>query len=218
MTKVELIPAVLAYDEQDFKARLLHPELNKRAKLFHLDVLDGTLFGAKAWAEAQIIGSWPNLPEIELHLMVQSPLPIVVNWHKNVPSLRRVIVHLELGHNITLLLASLKELNLQVVVAVNPQTLIDDVAQVANIVDGIQIMGVEPGKSGQPFLGEPIIAKIRRAKALFPNLPVALDGGLRVDLVLPLMAAGVDRLVAASALWQAPDPGEAYDLLEARLS
>lgn len=212
---MEILPAVLTHDEKDFSARLLNAGLRQRAKTFHVDILDGSLFHTTCWADPQVIGTWPNLPNIELHAMVYHPLRLARAW-EHIPSLKRIIVHREIGDHLREIIPDLKERGLEIVMAVNPRTEVDSVADYLEMIDGIQIMGVEPGKSGQTFLGEPILAKIRRAKALFPNVPIAVDGGVRTNLVHDLAQAGAKRIVAATALWEAADPGEIFDELVAR--
>ncbi len=210
---MEILPGVLAYDETDFRKRLLHPELCKVASTFHVDVLDGSLFGATCWADSEVVGRWKNLPNIELHCMVQNPLTVVQSWFEHVPSLKRVIVHREIGRPLANVIAKLRSLQLEVVVAVNPETPVDEIARLP--IDGLMIMGVVPGASGQAFLGEPILSKLRRARALFPNLLLAVDGGVSEHTLGSLVDAGAERCVASSALWKAENPASVYkDLLD----
>jgi ribulose-phosphate 3-epimerase len=208
---MEILPGVLAYDAIDFRKRLTHPGLRQAASAFHVDVLDGSLFNATCWADAQVVGSWKNLPDIELHCMVQNPLAVAEVWHKHVPSLKRVIVHREIGSHLPQVITQLRHFNVEVVVAVNPRTPVDDIARLP--IDALMVMGVEPGKSGQKFLGEPILAKLRRARALFPNLRLAVDGGVSEATLGTLVHTGVSRCVASSALWKAENPAEAYENL-----
>lgn len=212
---MEIIPAVLTNDPKDFKARLLHPELSRRAKMFHVDILDGSLFKTTCWADPEVVSGWSNLPDIELHAMVYHPVRVARAWEV-VPSVKRIIVHVEIGEHLKAILPQLKERGLEVVLAINPKTVVDVASDFVTEIDGLQIMGVEPGESGQAFLGEPILSKLRRARALFPALPIAVDGGVRAELVHDLLKAGANRIVAASALWQAVDPGEAFDELKNR--
>lgn len=207
----DLLPGVLAYDEQDFYDRLMHPELLARAKMFHIDILDGSLFNAKSWADPSIVGSWTGIRELELHCMVQNPLPVIEAWKTQVPNVRRVIVHAEIGRNLQKTIMTYKNTGLEVVVAVNPDTPVDGISGLP--IDGLMIMGVQPGKSGQPFLGQPILAKLRRARSLFPNLRLALDGGVSLDTIADIQKAGAERGVASSALWKGVSPGEDYDNL-----
>lgn len=213
---MELLPGVLAYDETDFQKRLLHPALRSVASMFHVDVLDGSLFNATCWADASTVGRWENLPGIELHCMVQNPLPVAEAWKQHVPTLKRVIVHREIGRSLTEVLTRLRALEVEVVVAVNPSTPVDEIARLP--IEALMVMGVEPGKSGQAFLGEPILSKIRRAKSLFPNLMLEVDGGVSEGTIRPLFNAGVRRYVASSALWKAENPADAYKNLLNKIS
>ncbi len=208
---LELLPGVLAYEEAEFKAMLLHPGLNQVAETFHVDVLDGSLFGNTCWADASVVGTWSNIPNIELHCMVQNPVPVAEAWHEHVSSLKRVIIHHEIGRAVPKIISEVRNLGVEVVTAVNPATPVDAIAGQA--IDALMIMGVEPGQSGQEFLGDPIMAKLRRAKSLYPNLLLAVDGGVSKSTLRELSQGGASRCVASSALWKAENPAEAYQEL-----
>lgn len=212
---MEILPGVLATDELDCKQKLLHPRLQKVAKLFHVDVLDGSMFNNTCWADPEIVGSWSGLPHIELHCMVQNPLPVAEAWYKHVPTLKRVIVHKEVGRSLKHVIAELSQLELEVIVALNPDTPVDEILNLP--VDALTIMGVQPGKSGQPFLGEPILSKVKRARVLLPDCPLELDGGVSEKTISQIAQAGVTRCVASSALWKAENPVEAYENLLTKL-
>ncbi len=213
---MEILPGVLAYNQDDFRKHLLHHDLRAVASMFHVDVLDNSLFPFKSWADPSVIGRWKNLPEIELHCMVARPVQLVEAWQTNVPTLKRVIVHFEIGRSLSKVITQLRAFKLEILVAVNPSTPIDEPAQLS--VDGLLIMGVEPGRSGQKFLGEPMLAKMRRAKALFPDLSLALDGGLSEANIKDISRAGVSHCVASSALWKSAYPAEAYINLHNKIS
>lgn len=205
---MEILPGVLAYDETDFRKRLLHPELRSVASIFHVDVLDNTLFPFTCWADPTVVGHWKNLPDIELHCMVRDPIGITEAWKRYVPTLKRTIVHYEVGHHLPTIVTKLRATGVEVVVAISPNTRVDDIARLP--IDGLLIMGVEPGASGQPFLGEPILSKIRRAKSLFPQLTLAVDGGISEKTITAISTAGANRCVVSSGLWKAENPAEAY--------
>ncbi len=212
---IEIIPAVLARNSADCQAKLLHPGLNSVADIFQVDVLDGSMFDASCFADANIIATWPHLPAIELHLMVHNPLPIIELWHRLVPSLKRIIIHAELARPLGAILERAKSLGLETGLALNPETSLDRIAHHLHNLDVVQIMGIHPGASGQPFLGDPIIAKIRRCHELHPNLIIAVDGGVSLQTAKSLTNAGASRLIAGSALWSAANPVEVYTQLKA---
>jgi ribulose-phosphate 3-epimerase len=210
---MEITPAVLVQNEADCKAKLFHPGLRKVAKRFHIDVLDGTLVHKTCWADPLIIGSWPNLPEIEIHLMVTHPARHATIWKTRVPTLKNVIVHRESVSNPRHTCEQLGFMGLPVTLAINPLTTVEAIQDLEDCAHELLMMGVEPGASGQAFLEEPILSKIRRARALFPHLPIAVDGGVNTKSARSIIMAGATRLIASSALWSSAEPEEALDEL-----
>lgn len=208
-----VLPAVLARDEADFYKRIAHPHLRPLAPEWHIDVLDGSMFDATCWADPAVIGTWNNLPNIELHLMVHNPLPCIDAWQRLVPTLRRAIVHLEIARPLGAVLEHIRHLGLETGLALNPETKLERAEHLVPHLDVLQIMGIHPGASGRPFHGDPIYAKIRRAKKLFPPLPISVDGGVSLENASDLLASGVERLVTASALWSSADPAKIYQQL-----
>lgn len=211
---MQILPAVLARDAADCKARLFHPGLRAETNLFHIDVLDGTMFDATCFANPQVIGQWDNLPEIEVHFMVHNPLPHILAWHEHVKTLRRVLLHAEVARPLGAIIERASQLHLETGLVLNPETKIERIEHHMHDLDVVQIMGIHPGASGRPFLGEPILAKIRRASQLYPKLTIAIDGGVSPTTLPQLRAAGARRFIASSALWSAEDPAEAYRVLK----
>ncbi len=214
---MQITPAILASDEADCKAKLFLPEFEGVVPRFHIDVLNNTLVYERCWADPEIIGSWKNLPEIEVHLMVNHPSRVAATWKAKVPTLKNVIVHIESVHDPIKTCEKLKVMGLTATIAVNPRTPVEAVNDMRGCADELLIMGVEPGASGQSFLGEVILAKIRRARALFKDLPIAIDGGVSKKSIHALKEAGVTRFIAASAIWKSPTPLEELQELQSML-
>jgi ribulose-phosphate 3-epimerase len=210
---MHITPAVLAHDEADCKAKLFHPGLRNVAKRFHIDVLDNTLVPKTCWADPEIIGTWKNLPEIEIHLMVTHPSRHATLWRTKVPTLKNVIVHAESITDPVRTCERMNLMGLSVTVAVNPETHIEAFLEMQKCANELLIMGVHPGASGQEFLEDITISKIKRARALFPHLPIAIDGGVNTKSVQAIAQAGATRVIAASALWSSPSPEEALEAL-----
>ncbi len=202
-----LIPSLLVNTREEFERRLRLVEHG--AELMHVDVLDGTLFPATSWHDAAAVGGMDTPAHYELHLMVDDPLPVVEAWKRQVPNLRRAIVHAEAPHPTDALVEQLKQWGLEAGVALNPETPLEDVQHLLAVLDQLTVMGVHPGASGQAFLGEPILEKIRAAKHARPDLPVEMDGGATEELLPALVQAGCNRIVAANAVFGAADPADA---------
>lgn len=209
-----ITPAILAKNEKDFREHLQYAHQLPCGR-WHIDVLDGSRHNATCWHNANVVRDMPDLPEIELHLMVHDPLAHISAWHRAVPMLRRVLIEAD-GHNVIRALIHANILKLERSLVLNPGTMPDVCEAYAKDVDELVIMGVVPGKSGQTFLGDPVFATIARARALFPTHDIAIDGGVNEKNIGKLAHAGVLRTICASALWESPLPSSAHlDLQEA---
>jgi ribulose-phosphate 3-epimerase len=75
-------------------------------------------------------------------------------------------------------------------------------------IDLILIMSVNPGFGGQSFLPS-VLPKIREARerirASGRDIRLQVDGGVKVDNIAEIAAAGADTFVAGSAIFNAPD-------------
>lgn len=210
-----ITPAILATDEADFKAKLFAKGVHDRAEFFHVDVLDGSMFDAVSWCDPEIIGSWEDVPPLELHLMVKDPLSHALAFRRNVRAAKKAIIHTEIERDIGKILRQISAMDFAVGLAVNPETPVDRALAYQSSIEELLIMGVNPGSMGRAFLGEPILAKIRRARSFFPSLPIAIDGGVNKTRIKILKESGVDRMVAGSAIWKYEEPGKSFsDLLD----
>ncbi len=209
-----ILPAVLAHTEAECKAHLFHRGLRAVAPVWHIDVLDGSMFDATCWADPKVIGTWEHLPDIELHIMTHNPLPIIDAWHANVPTLRRVIFHAEVARPLGAIIERATNLKLETGLALNPETRLERVEHHLHNLDVVQMMGISPGASGRPFAGDSVLAKIKRSRSLFPDLLVSVDGGVSVGTIGAIAAAGAGRVACSSALWSAANPEEAYEKLQ----
>lgn len=209
----QIVPAVLVKDERTFVEKISDPGIRCLAELYQIDVLDGTMFHATSWAEANIAATYQPLPDIELHLMVEDPLPIIKAWKQSVESVKRAIVHAEIPQSLEELIASIHDLDLEAGIALNPETSIDDVRNILPNVDVILIMGVNPGMSGQAFLGESILQKIRTLHHEYPNLLIAVDGGITQNNAQAILEAGAKQLCTSSAIWGSTNPKDAFTAL-----
>jgi pentose-5-phosphate-3-epimerase len=207
-----ITPAILAKNEEEFRNRMVFVHQLPEGR-WHVDVLDGSRHEATCWHDANVVGDLPDLPEIEIHLMVQDPFTEILAWHRAVPTLRRALIEAD-TYRLQNVLRQVQALKLDVSLVLNPDVAPDICASFQNDIDEIMIMGVRPGASAQKFLGEEIFAKIARTRALFPSLALAVDGGVRQEIISLLAKAGIMRVVASSALWESPSPSDAHLALQ----
>lgn len=202
---IEILPSLLVESAQEFERRLRLVEHD--CDTVHVDVLDGSMFGATSWHDARAIAAMRTNVKYELHLMVENPLPIIEAWHEHVKNTRRAIVHAEISRPFGTVLQHVQDfLKLEGGVAVNPETPLKDIETVMHTISRLLVMGVRPGSSGQDFKGEAILDKVRAARNHRPDLAIEVDGGVSRALLPALAAAGATHACAASAIFSAVDP------------
>jgi ribulose-phosphate 3-epimerase len=167
-----------------------------------VDVMDGSFvppitFGAGVVRALRQLVSLP----LDVHLMIVEP-----ERHLEVfaqAGADRLIVHQETCSHLHRVLQSIRELNIEAGVAVNPGTPLSVLEEVLDLTDLIQIMTVNPGWGGQPFLHSQL-DKIRRLRRMLDErgmgIPIGVDGG--INPTAPLVAsAGATVLVAGSSIY-----------------
>jgi ribulose-phosphate 3-epimerase len=210
---IKIIPALLVESEKEFEKKLRAVEND--CELVQVDVLDGTLFSNTTWFDPVAIGAIKTKLEIEIHLMVENPIPIVEEFKKFVPTFKRAIVSAEMHRPLGAVVGHIKDiLGLEVGVAINPETPLHEIEEVFHRIDQLTIMGVHPGFQGQTFQKE-IFEKIEQAKSHRKDLIIEVDGGVTDELIKPLIKAGVECLCVGSLIFHSSDPsGKIKELKE----
>jgi ribulose-phosphate 3-epimerase len=117
-------------------------------------------------------------------------------------------VHVEIGGTAGLI-AQMRDLGLDVGLAVNPETPFEDCEPWLDQLDLLLIMTVHPGFGGQRFMSE-IVPKIARARHLIDSaglsVEVEVDGGIDEGTAPIVTEAGARLLVAGSAIFAQLDP------------
>ncbi len=209
---IEIVPAFLVESEKEFEKNLRAVEHGCR--MIQIDVLDGSLFPNTSWFDASAIGALKTNVEMELHLMVENPIPIIEEWKREVPTFKRAIVHTEMHRPDGAVTGYIKDiLGLEAGIALNPESPLKEIEEVLHQVNQLTIMSVHPGRQGQGF-GDPehggslefILEKIRQARTHRNDLVIEVDGGITMELIEPLVHAGANRLCVGSAIFKSSDP------------
>ncbi|MBI1873817.1 MAG: ribulose-phosphate 3-epimerase [Acidobacteria bacterium] len=210
MGTVRIAPSILAADFAALGSAITAAERGG-ADLIHVDVMDGHFvpnitIGPPVVRSIRRVTSVP----LDVHLMIQDPDRYIEAFIEAGAAM--VSAHVEVLPHLHRTLTYIKSLGARAGVAVNPSTPIGALQDVAELVDFVLVMSVNPGFGGQSFIPRSEL-RIREARRLLDgagnDAPVEVDGGIDAHNVGRLVAAGAEIIVAGSAIFGAADPERA---------
>ena len=143
---------------------------------------------------------------IDVHLMVEPVDRIIPDFAAAGASY--ITFHPEASRHIDRSLALISEAGCKAGLVFNPATPLSCLQHVIDKVDMILIMSVNPGFGGQKFIPG-ALAKLREARAIIDasgrDIRLEIDGGVKVDNIGEIAAAGADTFVAGSAIFGSND-------------
>ncbi|MBQ0724239.1 MAG: ribulose-phosphate 3-epimerase [Cycloclasticus sp.] len=139
---------------------------------------------------------------IDVHLMVKPVDRIIPDFAKAGASI--ITFHPEASEHIDRSLALIKEQGCQSGLVFNPATPLSYLDYVMDKIDVILLMSVNPGFGGQQFIPA-TLEKLRQVRQLIDesgfDIRLEVDGGVKVDNIGSIAAAGADMFVAGSAIF-----------------
>lgn len=141
---------------------------------------------------------------IDVHLMVEPVDEMIVQFAEAGASW--ITFHPEATRHIDRSLQLARSLGCKTGLVLNPAVGLEVCKHVLDKMDVLLLMSVNPGYGGQKFIPE-ALNKLREARAMIDasGLPIRLeiDGGVSVDNIAEIAAAGADTFVAGSAIFGA---------------
>lgn len=176
------------------------------ADLLHLDVMDGQ-FVDNITLGPVVIRGLRKLTTLFLdaHLMIQEPKRYVQAFRA--AGCDGITVHAEATADLAGTLATVRASGAQVGLALNPQTPLEPYVSFLRDIDMLLVMSVQPGHGGQSFRAE-VLSKVeaaaRRRLDAGLDFAIEIDGGIDSTTAGPARRAGVDVLVAGTAIFRFP--------------
>ena len=168
-----------------------------------VDVMDGRFVPDITFGPGVVRALRPlvSLP-LDVHLMIVEPERHLAAFAD--AGADRLIVHQETCPHLHRVLQYVRELKIAVGVAINPGTPLSVLEEVLHLADLIQVMTVNPGWGGQPFLHSQL-DKIRRLRRMLDerglDTPIAVDGGIDTTTAPLVVDAGATVLIAGSSVY-----------------
>ena len=203
---IQISPSILSADFTRLADEVRTVE-QAGADRIHIDVMDGRFVPNISMGPfiVEAIDSLTNLP-LEAHLMIEDPDRYVEVFMDSGADV--IIVHQENTPHLHRVVQSVKEKGKQAGVALNPATPAYVLDDVIDELDLVLVMSVNPGFSGQRFI-ETVLPKIRQVRKTISDRGIScdleVDGGVNADTAPAAVSAGVNVLVAATAVFKHPD-------------
>ncbi len=202
---VEILPAVLAKTEADYKDALT--VFSKFTNRIHLDIIDGlapepTIGLDKVW--------WPKGWQVDIHMMVDQPSKYLERLLTIKP--RMVLFHAGLEADLLPIFSQLKQAGIMAGLVLTPDIVPKSVAELIKAADHVLIFAGHLGQmGGRADLLQ--TGKARIIKKINPEVTLGWDGGANINNLYSIVRAGITTINVGSAISKANDPKSAYQSL-----
>jgi len=203
MTDIKISPSILSADFSKLGKEIQDLEKAK-ADLIHIDVMDGH-FVPNITIGPEVIKKlrkYTSLP-FDVHLMIAPVDHFIKNFAEAGADI--ITIHPEATNNILESIKKIKSYGKKVGVSLNPETSVDKVMPILNMIDLVLIMSVHPGFGGQKFIKETLEkVKVLRKEIDIKKIKteIEIDGGINFDNSKLAIAAGVDILVSGTTIFK----------------
>ncbi len=157
--------------------------------------------------------------DIDVHLMIKPVDQLVPEFAK--AGATYITFHPEASEHIDRTLQLIRESGCKPGIVFNPATPLDHLHWVIDKVDMVLLMSVNPGFGGQAFIPY-VLDKLRDARKIIDDsgrdIRLEVDGGVKVDNIGEVAAAGADTFVAGSAIFGAGDYKTTIDSMRAEIA
>lgn len=205
-----LAPSILSADFKDL-GNDLRIIKEGGAEWVHIDVMDGCFVPNISFG-MPVIKSIRSASDavFDVHLMIDEPIRYIDDFKKSGADI--ITVHYEACSDVHATLKAIRNAGCKAGLSVKPKTDVNVVRAFLEEVDLILLMSVEPGFGGQKYIPE----STERAQALRkmineegpkdasgePIIDLEIDGGITIDNVQMVLDAGVNAIVAGSAVFK----------------
>jgi ribulose-phosphate 3-epimerase len=202
-----IVPSILSADFANLQ-RDIEMINSSEADWFHFDVMDGVFvpnisFG---FPVMEAVNKYANKP-LDVHLMIVNPDQYIERFAKAGAAV--ITVHYEACIHLHRTIQAIKAAGCKAGVAINPHSSVSLLEDILADLDLVLIMSVNPGFGGQQFIPN-TYRKISALKAMAaqvnPDLIIEVDGGVSLQNVAQLVAAGANAFVAGNAIFAAESP------------
>lgn len=197
-----LAPSILSADLSNLAQQIRLVEMSG-ADWIHCDIMDGHFvpnitFGPVVVKAAKKCTKLP----LDVHLMIENPDLFLEDFRNAGANI--ISVHFEEVIHLNRTINRIKELGAKAGVVINPSTPVSSLVDIAEYIDLLLIMTVNPGFGGQSFISNSerrIKEAVELRKSLKAKFLIEVDGGISSKNISAISKAGCDVFVAGSSIF-----------------
>lgn len=199
----KIAPSILAADFARLGDEVAAAERGGADRI-HVDVMDGHFVPNLSMGPVIVKSLRPvtKVP-LEVHLMITDPVKYAPSFVQ--AGADRVLGHVEVLHNPTAWVRSIRDAGKSVGLVVNPETPVERLEPYLSLIDLALCMTVHPGFGGQSFLDDSP-GRIYRLRVLIdrinPRCELEVDGGVDLETAKTCVDCGASVLVAGSHIFR----------------
>lgn len=208
MTSLLIAPSLLAADPLNFGKELADVE-RAGADWHHVDVMDGHFVPNLTYGLPLItaLKKQTKIP-LDVHIMVSNPDQVALDYVKAGADI--LVFHVEAARHAHRLVQAIRAAGARPGIALNPGTPIEAAFTLADDVDVIMLMSVNPGFGGQSFIPQTVervgrLAEYLKSRGRLGQTLIEVDGGITAETATSVVRAGANVLVAGTYVYGAKD-------------
>lgn len=179
------------------------------ADMIHVDLMDGLYVSDKNFTVDEVINDLKDTKKpLDIHLMVNNPEIYIDDLAKLKPF--AITFHLDSTKDADKVIELIKDYNIKVGIAINPDENIDILDGYLELIDYVLIMSVVPGKGGQTFMKD-ILDKIKQLEN--KNILIGIDGGINAESIKYLKDYKIDNIISGSFVCMSDDYNDQINIL-----
>lgn len=203
---IKLSASILAADFTRLgeEIRILERE---KIPYIHIDVMDGHFVQNLSMGIPTVEGirKITNLV-LDVHLMISNPEVYIEKFAEAGADI--INFHFEATNNPKKIIEQIRATGKKCAITINPDTPVEKIFGIIEYVDMVLVMSVHPGLGGQEFM----VSSLERIKKIYNyikknslNVDIEIDGGVGLHNIREIIEAGVNVVVAGSAVFHSKD-------------
>ncbi len=191
------------------------------ADLIHFDVMDNHYVPNLTFGPAvcKALRDYGITAPIDVHLMVKPVDRIIPDFAK--AGADYITFHPEATEHVDRSLQLIRDQGCKAGLVFNPATPLGYLDYVMDKIDMILLMSVNPGFGGQSFIPA-TLEKLKQVRKRIDesgfDIRLEVDGGVKINNIAEIAAAGADTFVAGSAIFDQPDYRQVIDAMRQQLA